>query len=298
MHLPTCPDGPSRPSLHRRQLLGRALALLPWAALAGCTSPWPLVPAGSGSSSARQRLRDSADAHGAAAWAALGDVALAVDHLWWPTGGLAGPAQLRWLPAAGVMALQSTDTAGRLVQWRRWGRGAEQRAWRDALPVTDPTALAASARQADLLRLLWWGPAAVADHPGVVNWAEPETLDGRRCDHLHLSSVPGLSGAAPGRLSLFIDREQGWLRRLRVAVDGPGAGGGVVEVDLAEHHRLHGVLWPLRCQVMRPLVSLGSAPLVWRLTGLDVNRGLQPEQIAGPAWSGPATAPARALVPG
>ena len=311
------------PALRRRRLLGHALALMPWAALAGCASPWPPVPAGTGSSSARQRLRDSADAHGAAAWATLKDVNLAVDGPGASTigsaGGLAGRAQVRWLPAAGVMALRSanaanaadaadaanaaaaahaSDSTHRLTLWRRWGPDPAQRAWRDAVPVTDPATLAAAAHQADLLRLLWLGPVAVADHPGVVNWAEPETLDGRRCDHLHLTDLPGPDGAAPSRLSLFIDREQGWLRRLRRSVDDRIAAGGMVQIDLAEQHRRHGVLWPLSWRVTQPQAALRAAPVAWRLTGLDVDRGVRPDQIAGPAWSGVAAAPARPLAPG
>lgn len=312
--------GPCGPALRRRRLLGQALTLMPWAALAGCASPWPPVPAGTGSSSARQRLRDSADAHGAAAWATLNDVNLAVDGLGASpiglAGGLAGRAQVRWLPAAGVMALRSANAADaadaanaaapadaggsahRLTLWRRWGPDPALRAWRNTVPVTDPATLAAAAHQADLLRLLWLGPVAVADHPGVVNWAEPETLDGRRCDHLHLTDLPGPDGAAPSRLSLFIDREQGWLRRLRRSVHDRIAAGGMVQIDLAEQHRRHGVLWPLSCRVTQPQAALRAAPVAWRLTGLDVDRGVRPDQIAGPAWSGVAAAPARPLAPG
>ena len=308
--------GQRGPALRRRRLLGQALALMPWAVLAGCASPWPPVPAGTGSSSARQRLRDSADAHGAAAWATLEDVNLAVDGLGASTigsaGGLAGRTQARWLPAAGVMALQSTypanptsatgaadpsPSAHQLTRWRRWGPDPAQRAWRDAVPVTDPATLAAAAHQADLLRLLWLGPVAVADHPGVVNWAEPETLDGRRCDHLHLTGLPGKDGAAPSRMSLFIDREQGWLRRLRLSVDDRIAAGGMLQIDLAEQRRRHGVLWPLSWHVTQPQAALRAAPVAWRLTGLDVDRGVRPDQIAGPAWSGVAAAPARLLPP-
>ena len=313
---PAQPDRADRPgqrgpALSRRRLLGRAMLLMPWAALAGCASPWPPVPAGTGSSSARQRLRDSADAHGATAWATLQDVNLEVDGLEaltnGLTGGLAGRAQARWLPTAGVMALRSanaanatdaSDSAHRLTLWRRWGPDPAQRAWRDAVPLTDPATLAAAAHQADLLRLLWLGPVAVADHPGVLNWAEPETLDGRRCDHLYLTGMPGPDGEAPSRLSLFIDRDRGWLRRLRLSVDDRIVAGGMLQIDLAEQHRRHGVLWPLSCRVTRPQAALRAAPAAWRLTGLDVNRGVQPDQIAGPAWSGLAAAPARPLAPG
>ena len=312
---PAQPDRADRPgqrgpALRRRRLLGRAMLLMPWAALAGCASPWPPVPAGTGSSSARQRLRDSADAHGATAWATLQDVNLDVDGLEASTnglaGGLAGRAQARWLPTAGVMALRSanaanatdaSDSAHRLTLWRRWGPDPAQRAWRDAVPVTDPATLAAALQQADLLRLLWLGPVAVADHPGLVAWAEPETLDGRRCDHLHLTGRPGPDGAAPSRLSLFIDRDQGWLRRLRLSVDDRIAAGGMVQIDLAEQRRRHGVLWPLSCRVTQPPAALPAATAVWRLTGLDIDRGVRPDQIAGPAWLGVAAAPARPLAP-
>ncbi|MBL8352509.1 MAG: hypothetical protein JNL87_19600 [Burkholderiaceae bacterium] len=273
-----------------RRLFGRALLLAPWAALAGCASPWPELPPGAGSSSARQRLRDSAEAHGAAAWAGLCDLNLAVDRLWLPDGGLAGPAQLRWLPGAGTMAIQTTGGEHRSTTWRRRGSGDAARSWRDGAPVAAPQALAAGALQSDLYRLLWLGPVAVAESPGAVNWAEPETLDGRRCDHLHLALVPGLGEATADRLSLFIDRDEGRLRRLRVSLNGLGAAGGVAEIDVLEQRRLHGVLWPTRCRAGAAR-GLGQAPAAWQLTGLDVNRGYGPAAIEGPAWSGLASAP-------
>jgi hypothetical protein len=233
------------------------------AALAGCASPWPGVPPGGGSPSARQRLLDCADAHGGPAWAALHDVNLAVAGLGSPADNDAGAVQARWLPAAGVLALQ--------------GPGS---------PAAAP-----AARQAEWLRLWWLGPVAVLDRPGVLNWAEPETLDGRRCDHLHLSGPADRGTIAASQLSLFIDREQGWLRRLRLPDD--GGSGGVAELDLSDHQRLHGVLWPRRCQLSRPAPLGGAAPTLWRLTGLDVNRGYAADALAGPAWTDAARPPAK-----
>lgn len=303
MPLPHRQDGlaPSDPASQRRRWLGRALGTVSWAALAGCASPWPPVPTGSGSSSARQRLRESAEAHGGAAWAALRDVNLAVAGLGSPAPGEAdrgaGLVQVRWLPAAGVMALQSTDAAhpaGRQSHWRRWGDNPAQGAWRGSTPLTEPTALATAAWQCELLRLWWLGPAAALGSVGALNWAEPETLHGRRCDHLHLSRLLDQGGAAAGPLSLFIDRERGWLRRLRVPMGGGGpAWGGVAELDLYDHRRLHGVLWPLRCQLKRPPSPWGPTPRIWQLTGLDVNRGYDADDLAAADWSGVAAPPAR-----
>jgi hypothetical protein len=265
---------PPPPTLLRRRLLGRALVLplSPLLALAGCASTWPEVPAGPGSSSARARLREAADAHGLAAWQQLRDVNLGIDHLPWPAArGLqpGGPAQLRLLPATGAAALHGD--------------------------AHDPGATPLAAA---LHRLLLLGPIALADFDGVVNWAEPVTLDGRRCDHLHLPLAPGLGGTVADRLSLFIDRDQLWLRRLQVSLTALDRA-AVVTVDLAGHRRLHSVVWPLRlASAGGPALVGGPRPLAWQVTGLDVDRGYPAEAVRQWPWAGRASAPAAPLPPG
>ena len=260
-------------STGRRRLLGRALLLLPapLLALAGCASTWPAVPAGPGSRSARARLREAADAHGLEAWRRLRDVNLGYDQLPWPAArGLqpGGPAQLRLLPASGESALQANPTD----------------------PGATPLAAA-------LHRLLLLGPLALADFDGVVHWAEPVTLDGQRCDHLHLPLEPGLGGTSADRLSLFIDRDQLWLRRLQVSLTGLDRA-ALVRVDMAGHRRLHGVVWPLRFAAAGggPLPGTAAA-LAWQLTGLDVDRGYPAEALRRTPWAAGAAAPAAALPP-
>ncbi len=262
------------PTLLRRRLLGRALALplSPLLALAGCAAPWPEVPAGPGSSSALARLRESADAHGLRGWQQLHDVNLGYSALPWPAArGMqpGGPAQMRLLPASGVVALHA-----------------------------DPMDPGATPLAASLQRLLLLGPLALADFNGLVNWAEPVTLDGRRCDHLHLPLAPGLGGMVADRLSLFIDRDQLWLRRVQVSLTALDRA-AIVTVDLTGHRRLHGVLWPLRfATVTGPLFSGAPASgqaLAWQVTGLDVNRGYAPEALQTQPWSGRAAAAAARL---
>lgn len=265
---------PSQPadvaSAWRRRLLGQALAW-PLAALAGCAAPWPAVPSGPGSSSALARLRESADAHGLAGWRALRDVNLGFDHLPWPAArGLqpGGAAQMRLRPADGATALHADSHD----------------------PGATPLAAA-------LHRLLLLGPLALADFNGLVNWAEPVTLEGQRCDHLHLPLAPGLGGMVADRLSLFIDREQLWLRRLRVSLTALDRS-AIVTVDLAGHRRMHGVVWPLRFATAGGSGLVGVAPaLAWQLTGLDVDRGYPPEAVASRPWTGRAAAPASLLQP-
>lgn len=264
---------PLAPALQRRRLLHRLglLPLSPLLALAGCAAPWPEVPAGAGSSSARARLREAADAHGLSAWQRLQDVNVGFDTIAWPTAsGLAGAgaAQLRLLPGAGIAALQTAGTASSPV-------------------ATDmaPAALAAAWH-----RLLLLGPLVLAGFDGAVNWAEPVTLNGQRCDHIHLRLAPGLGGAAGDRLSLFIDRDQAWLRRLQVSISALGDN-ALTQVDLARHRLLHGMLWPLQFN------TVGSKPLAWSVTGLDVNRGYPASALQTTPWAGRAAAPASRLGP-
>jgi len=318
------PDGRRRATAQRRlwlgQVLGRALALplVPLSTLAGlgaCAMPGATPPAGASSSSARARLQDSAAAHGLAAWRGLHDVSLAADGLWWPApGGWAGgpsgggAAEARLLTGPGLVALRQATAGGhRQVLRQAWAPAADTAA-NDTLLWTGGTTPAAqnqaadarltAAVAADINRLLWLGPLALADYPGPVNWAEPETLAGQRCDHLTLTLAPGPGGAASDALSLFIDREQGWLRRLRVTLSALGAAGGTLVVDMIDHRRLHGIVWPGGLQTAARRLLPGAAPTVWRLTGLDVDRGFSADELRQSPWAGSAAAPARPLPPG
>lgn len=295
------PLHPPIPAQLRRRLLGRALLLplSPLLALAACASPWPAVPTGPGSSSARKRLQESADRHGAPAWRGLQSVSLAFAGFWSPQGAAVATAaqtvQARWLPHQRVLALGWPTAAGQQQLWRR-APGADLQLWRDNASIADPAERHAAALLADLHRLLWLGPMAAADTAAAVNWAEPETLQGLRCDHLHLPLMPGLGlglglgAASADRLSLFIDREQGLLRRLRVSLGGlDTAVLGLAEVDLFDHRRLFGVTWPTRFEARSPRAG------AWRLVGLEVNRGFSADDIGGTVWRGTAAGAVRTL---
>jgi hypothetical protein len=201
----------------------------------------------------------------------LQDVNLSFDQLPWPAArGLqpGGPAQMRLLPATGEVALHASHGG----------------------PAATPLSSA-------LHRLLVLGPLALAGFDGVVNWAEPVTLDGRRCDHLHLQLAPGLASRVADRLSLYIDRDQGWLRRLQVSLTGLDQA-AMATVDLAGHRRLHGVLWPLRFAAAGGSSLLGGPPpLAWQISGLDVDRGYPATALRSDPWSGRAAAAAAPLPP-
>lgn len=274
------------PALPRRHLLrlGSTWPLAGLAALAGCASPWPEVPAGPGSSSARNRLHEAAAAHGAAAWRGLADINARFSRAW---PALAGPA------ATGPLELRLL--AGTARGMAAAAQPAALRAAATGLPAHEPSRLMQLAQLAQAHRLLLLGPLAVVDQAGVVNWGPPETLDGQRCDQLHLALAPGLDGTAPARLSLYIDRERGLLRRLRVSLRDGASSASVAEVDFFDHLLLHGVQWPRRFQAPVGGLLANAAPQPWWLAGLDVNRGYGADALAGAAFSGAAAAAARPL---
>ena len=103
--------------------------------------------------------------------------------------------------------------------------------------------------------------------------------------------TPGLGFALADRLSLFVDREQGLLRRLRVPLAGLGtAVQRQADVDLFDHRRLFGVAWSTRFEARSPRAG------AWQLVGLEVDRGFTADDIGGAAWRGSAVAAAQ-MVP-
>lgn len=311
------PDRVHADAAGRRHLLRRALAwpllqLASLASLAACaSSPWPDRPAGPGSSSARSRLQESADAHGLAAWRGLADINVSFSGEWRSLvkqlqpvlvdAGFRASSQERLLPGAGLLAQDHRGQAGHKQVLRRQGMlggltSGDVTVWLNGIGSADRDVRDAAALVADGYSLFLAGPIALAGFAGAVNWGPPETLDGRRCDQLLLDRVPGLGFSASDRLALFIDRDLGLLRRLRFSLDGlRSTVGAVAEVDFFEHLSQHGVWWPRRF-AERLRLPIPDLPVHdWRLTGLDVNRGYGADAVSGAQFTGAAAAPARAL---
>jgi hypothetical protein len=291
----------------RRAALG-AVAL-PW--LAGCATPLPLVPAPAGAlrdPAAVARLQDSAEAHGLAAYRQLSDINVSYEGQWRPIvdklqpelvdAGFRGPSQERLLPRAGVVAQASTGPKGRKQVW--WQRGVSTEVgnlgdvtvWFNGVPGTDLAARQTAALVAEGYGLFLLGPLWLVGRPLALQLDGTTLVEGRLCDVVSVWLSPGLGMVALDRLALCIDRQDAVMRRVRFTLEGfDNTQGAVAEVDAYDHQRRHGVLWPTRWheRLLRPL------PLPvhdWHLTGLDVNRGCTPQDLAGPAFTGAAAAPA------
>lgn len=207
------------------------------------------------------------------------------------------------LPRAGLVAQAHTGPEGRKAVARR--AGGDVRVWFDGEEAKDPDRRAAAALVSDAYALFllgpmllvtggWGAPRSVALE---VGGADDIVVGGRpfACDVLRGRMAPGLGLAASDRVALFLDREEGLMRRVRFSLDGmESTRGAVAEVDAYDHLARHGVRWPTRFheRLLRPL----QMPVHdWWVTGLDVDRGFAAADVEGGAFRGKAAAPAAAL---
>lgn len=311
-------------AIDRRRLLGGAL-LGPLAAtglLGGCASPLlPLPALGAGAAhepAAAALLREAAEAHGLAAWRGVNDLSISYAGEWrtlvvrlqpeLTDPSFRGRSQERLLPGLGLTAQRHDGPAGTKQVLRRRSLArpddlGDIAVWRNGQPDTDPTRLDAAALVPDGYLLFLLGPLALVDANGgplptvaALQHGSTEDVDGDLCDQLRVRLAPGLGRAAADQLVLCLDRQTRRMRRVRFTLDGlESTQGAIAEVDLADWRTLHGIQWPTRFheRLRRPIPGLPVHD--WRLTGLDINRGLTAADLSGPAWSAAAARPAQPL---
>ena len=299
------PAGTTAGGASRRRFIGVA-ASMPW--IAGCTTPLPLrePAAAPARASAAALLAQSAEAHGLAAYRELHDVNVRYEGQWRPfidrlqpvlvDKAYRGASEERLIPAAGVVAQAYTGSAGRKhVVWRRIpGTPAvegEVAVWLNRAASADDAVRSAAALVADAYGLFLLGPLWLLGRGSDSRHAGSERVDGRSCDVVELWLRPGLGRSAADRVAVAID-SNGWMRRVRFTLEGfAGTRGAVAQVDVFEHERRFGVVWPMRSheEVVHPL---RIAAHDWRITGLDVNRHYDTASLTGPSFGGVAAPPA------
>lgn len=295
---------------------GRRAALLALPALAGCAAPLPPVEGTGTAAEADALLARSAAAHGLPALGAARDIALRYEGEWpglidrlqpaLVDKGFRGGSEERLLLREGIVAQQHRGSAGGKAVVRRTdatGPG-EVRVWFNGEEARDAERRAAAALVVDGYSLFLLGPMHLAGlraggRPMRLALAGDERLsvDGAThdCQVLRARLAPGLGFSEAEELALFIDREEGLMRRVRFSLNGlESTRGAVAEVDCSGHLARHGIRWPTRFheRLLRPL------PLPvhdWRLTGLDLDRGLEAGEVGGPAFLGRAARPAAPL---
>jgi hypothetical protein len=298
------------PNPLRRRLCLTSCAL---PALAACATPLPPLTAPT-TGAARRLLQDSAAAHGLAAFASLADLNVAYSGTWHPLvdrlqpalvdAGFRGGSEERMLPGAGLVAQTHRGPRGVKHVVRETAPNAigSVRVWFNDVETQEAEPRAAAALVVDGYSLFLLGPMWLAGRPVTDPDALRMAVGDRvrlvsggvrhECDVLRVRLTPGIGFSTGDSLALFIDVEKRLMRRIRFSLEGlESTRGAIAEVDTFDHVALHGVEWPTGFfeRLRRPL------PLAvhdWRLTGLDVNRGLSAVELRGPALLGSAAVPA------
>jgi len=255
---------------------------------------------------ARSLLQRSAEAHGLTAWQNVTDISVSYAGQW---ASLASQLQPILVDAGFRKDSEERLLPGHdyLIAQHHEGSLGSKQVVRSANSIsvlyndvasTDPEKLAAAALVADGYRMFLTGPFYFLSGNLHLETGPDEIVDARPCHSIIAVRHPGHGLSGEDRYQLFIDRENGLLRRLRFSMEGlDSTRGAVAEVDFLEHREIAGIVWPTRFfeRLRKPIPGL--AVHEWQLTGLDVNRGLQAEEISGPRFSGKAAAPARRLEP-
>lgn len=284
------------------RLLSVAL-FLSW--LGGCASNGiPPATTSGEQAAARAVLQKSAEAHGLAAFRQIRDLNVSYAGEWY---GLVSRLQPTLIDAdfrQGSQERLMFTTQPLLAQQHEGPKGSKQvvrsadgvQVFYNGAAASDRDVLAAAALVADGYRMFLTGPFYFLDGNLSLELADDETVNDRDCISIVAVRRPGHGLSVEDRYQLFIDRENHLLRRVRFTMEGlESTRGAIAEVDFFDHRQIAGVTWPTRFyeRLRKPIPSLPVHD--WRLTGLDVNRGLKESEITGMAFAGKAVAPARLL---
>jgi hypothetical protein len=243
---------------------------------------------------ARAVLKKSAEAHGLAAFEQINDLNVSYSGEWY---GLVSRIQPGLIDAGFRLSSQERTLlkTPRLTGQNHQGPQGSKQVIRDAgsvqvfyndAPSADKEALAAAALVADAYRMFLTGPFYFLDGNLSLEMAENEDVEGRACTTLLVVRRPGHGLSVEDRYLLFIDSENHLLRRVRFTMEGlDSTKGAIAEVDFFDHQTIAGVTWPTRFyeRLRKPIPNLPVHD--WRLTGLDVNRGLSEADISGKHFS-------------
>lgn len=288
-----------RPSLSR--LFPVVLLLL----LGGCALRGIPQASGSGEQpAARVLLQKSAEAHGLAAFRRIEDLNVAYAGEWYSLVKLLQPTLIDADFRQGSQERIILKGGPLIGQHHVGPKGTKQvirgssdiHVFYNDASASDRDVLAAAALVADGYRMFLTGPFYFLEGNLSLETGEDEEVEGHACKTLVAVRRPGHGQSAEDRYLLFIDAENHLLRRVRFTMEGlESTQGAVAEVDFFDHKEIAGVIWPTRFyeRLRKPIPSLPVHD--WRLTGLDVNRGLTAADISGPAFSARAAEPARRI---
>jgi hypothetical protein len=173
---------------------------------------------------------------------------------------------------------------------RRQGR--EIAVWYNGEPVEDPAVLRASAMTTDAFELFHFGPSFVKHRAVSMRRLADRREDGVDYRLVWVRLQPGFGEAEEDQLVLWIDPETDLLFRVHLTLNGfETTQGAHVDTTFLDYQQLGPFRLPTRfSERVRGPIRIQAHD--WWITGSDVDRGWQSDEVAGPELAGRAAAPA------
>ncbi len=247
-------------------------------------------------------LARSIAAHGGDAWGRLNDVSVRYEGEWLSIVDRVQPvlvdkpfrkrSEERFLRAEGILAQAHQGPAG-TKQVARTPSGVK--VWYNAKEEADAEKTTATALVADAYRMFLSGPFFFADRGAELRSAGGDTVEGAACDRILAILRPGFGLSPEDRVLLSIDRKTGLLRRVRFTLEGlESTRGAEVDTTFGNWRDIGGIRWPTAF-FERIRAPLRLSAHRWKLVGLDLDRGLTPNEVTGATFSGAASRPATGI---
>ena len=284
--------------------------------LSGCGSPLPPIPpppaaSAPTASDARALLNACLAAHGGtAAYVRLHDVNVRFSSHWASFGPKLQPKLADTGYREGSEERYLATSGGWIVGQDHHGPKGRKHVLRvppdkivvnyngSPTPEADAEVNAAAALVTDAYSMFLFGPDFFRRHAAsLTRLSATGDVDGNPCDELLAVLHPGFGLSKEDRVVLYIDHATHVLRRVQFTLNAlESTQGAEVQVDLSQHQKLAGVLFPTEFyeHIDRP-VNLDAHR--WQLLGFDVNRGYRAVDLAQPTgaqpFGGKAAAPAK-----
>lgn len=277
-------------------------------ALLGCGSTfpdWDRLPQERGTNRnprGMMLLQESIEAHGGDLFEEVRDLAASFSGTWSQVGSRVqakladrsyrDSSEERYLLRTRVVAQQHAGPDGTKYVLRL---PSEIEVLYDGEASDDAERLRAAALVADAYEMLLLSPSYFKHRADVVRRVDRYRYQGELYDRLIARLRPGLGYSEEDEVMLWIHARTHRLRRLQFTVNGFDSV-RVDQVDVAfdSHRWLYGKLWPVEFveRIQKPVRLFARR---WYLTGLDLNRGLSPDDLTPTGLQGLASEPARSI---
>jgi hypothetical protein len=201
-------------------------------------------------------------------------------------------SQERLFPIEGVYAVNYFGPGGKKTVLRTPN---EIKVWYNGEQSNSPEVLSSTALTGDSFHLFLLGPLALEKWRGDFQRLSDAKLNNKTYHRLYLERIPGFGFSKRDEVVLWVDPVSHLTKMVQITLEGHATTiGAHVEVEYLDYTRLENYMFPSKFfeRVNAPIAIDAHG---WQLTGLDINRDYDLQEIDGEQFTGEAAAAAKAL---